>query len=286
MTHMLPVLTVNRSFMAEFIAAYTPCFALGMVEEQQQHGFLALRPDTPIPPHISDLGFNFGHSLLGNAHFEVIQFVFAFYGFQTYHALLNPNNPLVQQVLAQMIESGDYFFFALNPDNRVTAFRSEIGDETLSELKANLTRIQHSTTNDSQYEQAVVHFAKHPDPKGIVLNWVCRDSLDYLDLSTDRMTMNPASPETRRHVSLSDQQIQLATAIDDHVHRILAGGGGDEALLRSLYVHMNSFKQLMDLSSQEEIDTLSARYDGFFRYAKLLEALAGGLADGSITVPD
>ena len=90
----------------------------------------------------------------------------------------------------------------------------------------------------------------------------------------------------RLHVRLSNQQIRLATAIDDHVNRILANGGGDEALLRSLYVHMDTFKQLLDLSSQAEIDTLSERYDGFFRYAKLLETIASGLADGSITVPE
>jgi hypothetical protein len=52
---MLSVLSVNRSLMREFIEADTPCFALGLVEEQgQQYGFLALRPGEEIPPEISD----------------------------------------------------------------------------------------------------------------------------------------------------------------------------------------------------------------------------------------
>ena len=82
----LPKLTVNGQFIRDFIAAESPCFALGLVEERkQQCGFLALRPDEVIPPEISAAGFNFGHALLGTAEFEVIQFVFQFYGFETYN---------------------------------------------------------------------------------------------------------------------------------------------------------------------------------------------------------
>jgi hypothetical protein len=65
-----------------------------------------------------------------------------------------------------------------------------------------------------------------------------------------------------------------------------AQGGGDEALLRSLADHMGTFKQLLDLSTHAEMDALCQRYAGVYRFARLLEALAGGLADGSIPVPD
>ena len=69
----LPKLTMNGQFIRDFIAAESPCFALGLVEERkQQCGFLALRPDEVIPPEISAVGFNFGHALLGTAEFEVI----------------------------------------------------------------------------------------------------------------------------------------------------------------------------------------------------------------------
>jgi hypothetical protein len=187
-----PALTVNRSFMRAFIAADTPCFALGMVEERKrQHGFLALRPDQAIPADVAELGFNFGHALLGNATCEVIQLAFAFYGFQTYNVLVNPNNALVQAVLAQMIEGGDYFFFALNPNDSVTAFRAAIGQETLTGLKANLARIQHSATTERQYRQALAQCAANPEPPGILLQWICRDNIDYLDLTTDRMALTP-----------------------------------------------------------------------------------------------
>jgi hypothetical protein len=190
---MLSALSVNRSFMREFIEAETPCFALGLVEEQgQQCGFLALRPGEEIPPEASEGGFSFGHSLYGSSRFEVLHFAFQFYGFQTYNVLLNPNNPLVRTVLDTMVEGGDYFFFALSESGHVTAFRTEIGQETLSQVKANLSRIRQSTTTESQYELALCSFEENPEPEGVLLHWVCRDNIDYLDLSEDRLDLNPA----------------------------------------------------------------------------------------------
>ena len=187
-----PTLTVNRSFIREFITVDPPCFALGMIEErQQQYGLLALRLGQAIPDQVTDRGLNFGHSLLGNDSFEVIHFAFEFYGFQTYNVLVNPNNPLVQSVLAHLIENSNYFFFALDPNDRVTAFRGEISQDILVELQANLSRIQQSTTTHSQYKQALIRFADDPHPEGVLLNWICQDRVDYLNLTQDRMDLTP-----------------------------------------------------------------------------------------------
>jgi hypothetical protein len=189
---LLPRLTVNRHFMREFIAAETPCFALGMVEEHQRPcGFLAIRPDEVIPPDVTDAGFRFGHSLFGNADFAVVHFAFEFYNFKTYNVLVNPNNPVVQTVLTTMVESGDYFFFALSATGSATAFRSAIGQRDMAGLQDNLPRIQYRTTTEAQYQKAVAAFAKNPQPPGVLLQWVCRDRLDYLDLSTDRLDLTP-----------------------------------------------------------------------------------------------
>ena len=191
----LPILTVNRDFMVEFLSSETPCFALGLLEvENRERGFLAMRPDKVIPPDVTDRGFNFGHGLLGTSHYEVIQFVFKFYGFGSYTILVNPNNLLVRTDLTTMVESGDYFFFALNANRSATSFRSEIGQEDLAGLKTNLLRIQNSTTTDAQYQAAVSSFAKNPQPAGTLLNWVCRDNREYLDLSENRLELNPAPP--------------------------------------------------------------------------------------------
>ena len=78
--------------MREFVSADAPCFALGMVEEGNRRcGCVALRPDRAIPREVSNGGFRFGHSLLGNDKFEVVHFALEFYRFATYYALVNPN---------------------------------------------------------------------------------------------------------------------------------------------------------------------------------------------------
>ena len=188
-----PALVVNRLFMQAFLAADPPCLALGMVEEQQRLcGMLALRLDEAIPTAIADRGFEFGHTLFGTTTFVVLHFVVAFPGFQTYNVLINPNNLVVQAVLRTMLDDGDYFFFALQPQGQVTAFRAEIGSDSLAVLRANRARLQASTTTDAQYQQALTSFAAHPEPAGVLLPWVCRETVAALDLTTERLTLTPA----------------------------------------------------------------------------------------------
>ncbi len=189
---LLPKLTINGTFIQTFIEAPTPCFALGLVEERQrQSGFLALRPTELIPLDIMNRGFRFGHALLGNDTFEVVQFSFHFYGFGIYNVLVNPSNPMVQAVLDVMLQQKDYFFFAMDPDQQVTAFRSGLGDDDMVGLKTNHPRIMASMTTPAQYETAVAQFAHNPDPPGTLLTWVCQECFEALDLVNDRLEMNP-----------------------------------------------------------------------------------------------
>ena len=122
----------------------------------------------------------------------MVHFGFQFYGFKTYNVLVNPANPIVRTVIATMVESGDFFFFLLDSENHVTAFRSAIGQADLVNLETHLPRLLVSTTSAAQYERTVRAFARHPEPPGDQLTWVCRDRIDYLDLSTDRLDMTPA----------------------------------------------------------------------------------------------
>ena len=85
---------------------------------------------------------------------------------------------------------------------------------------------------------------------------------------------------------LTAEQTRLAVLIDTHVREVLAHGGGDEAVLMSMADCMGTFKQLLDTCTGVEMDALCDRYDGLYRYAKLLEMLAGGIADGSMPVPE
>jgi hypothetical protein len=195
---LLPRLTVNGAFMDEFLAAPAPCFALGLVEERRRTcGFLAIRPDETIPPNITAEGFRFGHSLLGTSHYMVVHFAFEFYGFARYNVLVKPNNPIVQTVLSTMVQSGDYFFFAIDANGSATAFNAEIGHGSHSDmagLQRNLPRILRAETSDIQYQEALEQFRANPRPTGTLLNWVCRDDVRYLDLTTERLEMVPSPP--------------------------------------------------------------------------------------------
>ena len=189
----LPKLTVNRQFMVEFTAAPAPCLGLGLVEvEDSRCALVALHLDHALPPEVSAAGFAFGHALFGSASWEVVHFAFEFYGFATYNVLINPADPVARSVLNKMVETGDYFFFALTADNRVTTFRSAIAPDNLAGLKANMARIQGSATSDAQYRQAVSQFSKRPVPPGPLLTWVCRENEDYLDLEQDPLVLSPA----------------------------------------------------------------------------------------------
>jgi hypothetical protein len=189
----LPTLTVNRRFMMDFIAKEPPCLALGLVGvEGSQTAMIALRLDEALPREVSAAGFAFGHALYGGGSWEVVHFVFEFYGFATWHVLINPSDPAARLVLSTMIRTGDYFFFALDSDHSTTAFRSEVAPNNLIWLKANMARIQASTTTDAQYRLAVSSFAQRPDPPGTMLTWVCRNNPDYLDLAEDPLTLRPA----------------------------------------------------------------------------------------------
>lgn len=190
----LPTLTVSRDFITEFVNSAPPCFALGLVEVGgQQTGILAMRPDCTIPAEAMAGGFNFGHGLIGTSDYVMSQFVFQFYDFAVYQALINPAKPMVQSIMGTMVEQGDYFFFAINSDNSTTVFRSKLGQENIAGIRTNMPMIKAATTTDEQYEQGLQAFALHPQPEGILLDWVCQDNLDYLALTKNPMEMCPVA---------------------------------------------------------------------------------------------
>jgi hypothetical protein len=66
---------------------------------------------------------------------------------------------------------------------------------------------------------------------------------------------------------LTAQHIHLAVSMDQYVNQVVANGGGDEELLRSMADHMGTFKRLLDACSPWEMDFLSQPYDSFYRFA-------------------
>ncbi len=90
-----------------------------------------------------------------------------------------------------MIETKDYFFFAINPDQTVTAFRSKLEHSDLAGIETNQKNFKKANCTTEQYEKAFNAFSKNPDPPGQVMEWVCRDNPDYLNLTEHRLELNP-----------------------------------------------------------------------------------------------
>jgi hypothetical protein len=74
---------------------------------------------------VSAAGFCFGNAISDARRWQVVHFAFAFYGFAPCSVLLNPRNPVMRSVLAAIVESGDYFFLALEQDRHAMAFRPD-----------------------------------------------------------------------------------------------------------------------------------------------------------------
>jgi len=190
----LPPLTLNRQFIGDFSDAAAPCCALGLVKSASTvTGFFAVKPEPAIPNHVLGLGIGFGHRMIAaHDNSSVCQFAFNFYGFAQYSVLVNPSNGLALKAMETMVEQKDYFFFILSPDDRVSAFRSELDDENLAGMRDSIPMMRSATTSEVAFEQAVSAFSRAPDPANMkILNWVCRDNPTYFDLEGDTIDLPP-----------------------------------------------------------------------------------------------
>lgn len=86
------------------------------------------------------------------------------------------------------------------------------------------------------------------------------------------------------------QKVQLAEMIDTWVQAIVRSSNSDdqadERILESMADYMGSFKHLLDNCTKLEMTLLVNQYDGFYRFANLLERLAQAIQDGVIEVPE
>ncbi|MGJ0637717.1 hypothetical protein [Xenorhabdus bovienii] len=223
----LPRLIMNGRFISKLITSPSPCFALGYVEEKGiKIGCIALCPETPIPTMTTERGFRFGHSVLGvgvNA-VPVLHFAFEFYDRVTYHGLVPTGNPIIKAVLTTMCESGDYFFFAINPDHAITTFRAQLQSGDLSGLKRNQQLFGDARCTPEEYNKVVEIFTQNPEPPGKVMKWVCRNNWSYLDLKTTPLELTPNNKVYRSGGS--------STGPEEGKHRRLWAGNYDLTCIR------------------------------------------------------
>ena len=86
-------------------------------------------------------------------------------------------------------------------------------------------------------------------------------------------------------MALTTSQVWTANKIDSRMQKLLRAGKDDMAIMVAMSDHMLGFKELVDTTQPEDLNELTRRFSGFYRYAKILEAVAGGIRSGAIEVP-
>lgn len=87
-------------------------------------------------------------------------------------------------------------------------------------------------------------------------------------------------------IDLTSEQQQLAKIVHDYACLFPPTENGDSQLLQGCYDYMDAFKQVMDSTSKVQMDYICQQYPGYYRFAKWMERLAQGIADGVIDVPE
>ena len=86
-------------------------------------------------------------------------------------------------------------------------------------------------------------------------------------------------------MEITREQLDIASRIDARVQGLARAGRDDMEIFAGMADLMPDFKCLMDGSGPGVLDELGRRFAGFYRYAKILEAVASAIQAGAIKVP-
>jgi len=86
-------------------------------------------------------------------------------------------------------------------------------------------------------------------------------------------------------MNLSVEQLEMASQIDVQVRTLERAGSDEMTIFVKMSDQMPGFRQLMDAAGQRGMDELCARFEGFYRYARILENIAAEIESGQIKVP-
>lgn len=86
-------------------------------------------------------------------------------------------------------------------------------------------------------------------------------------------------------MNITVEQRRMAARIDSRIKQLEVLSLLEVEILSEMAGYMPDFHELMINLSGPEMDALCAEFAGFYRYAKILETLASGIATGKIKVP-
>ena len=89
----------------------------------------------------------------------------------------------------------------------------------------------------------------------------------------------------RHRMALTADQRWIAAKIDTRMQKLIRAGKDHMAIMVAMADHMPAFHQLLSTAQPGDIDQLTRKFPGFYRYAKILESLAAGIQSGAIPVP-
>lgn len=78
-------------------------------------------------------------------------------------------------------------------------------------------------------------------------------------------------------MGLSAEHLNIAVQIDTRICELERAGNNGVTIFAEMGPLMPSFKQLTDAVGQHGMEELCARFDGFYRYAKILENVVLGI---------
>ena len=86
-------------------------------------------------------------------------------------------------------------------------------------------------------------------------------------------------------MALTAEQRWSAAKIDTRMQKLIRAGKDDMTIVAAMADHMLNAKQLLGTIQLADLDELTRKFPGFYRYAKILESLAAGIRSGAIPVP-
>ena len=86
-------------------------------------------------------------------------------------------------------------------------------------------------------------------------------------------------------MALTNQQLWVATKIDTTMQKLIRAGKDNMAIMAAMAYYMPAFHQLLSTAQPADMEQLTWKFPGFYRYAKILEALATGIQSDAIPAP-
>jgi len=86
-------------------------------------------------------------------------------------------------------------------------------------------------------------------------------------------------------MALTAEQRWIAAKIDTRMQKLIRAGKDNTTIMAAMADHMPAFHQLLSTAQTADMEQLTRKFPGFYRYAKILELLATGIQSGAIPVP-